>query len=147
MALACAKLPRMAPETTQSNPSRPEQGSINFTQKEIIVLQGLIDGLTWKEFDAQFDITRLVLKNSKESIASRFSPTGQIGGIYIAIAEAIKQDLLDTSNLPKEYAGQLTKLEIQFFALQYKGVKPSSVSETLGIGIYEIPTYRNRICE
>ena len=118
-----------------------------FTQREILVLQGMIDGLTWQEFDAKFDLKRIVLKATKDSIAARFTQTGHVGGIYLAIIEAIKQDLLVTSNLPKEYRGQLTKSEINFFSMQYKGTRTSEVCESLGIEMREIPSYRNRICE
>ena len=137
----------MTHEAAISNLSNSEESAIDFTQREIIILQGLIDGLNWKEFDDRFDIKRRVLKANRESIAARFSPNGHVGGIYLAIIEAIKQDKLDTRKLPREYPGQLTGSEIHFFVMQYKGKRASEVCESLGIEMREIPTYRNRISE
>lgn len=147
LALACAKLRRMTREVAISNLSNSEGNSIDFAQREIIILQGLVDGLNWKEFDERFGIKRRVLKANRESIAARFSPTGHVGGIYRAIVEAIGQEKLDTSNLPQRYEGQLNELEIGFFAMMYKGKTASEVTEALGIKIREFPTYKNRICE
>ena len=144
---SCAKFRRMMQEADIPRRADLKESPPVFTQREILVLQGLVDGLDWQEFDAKFGIKRIVLKATKGSIAERFSPTGHVGGIYIAIIEAIDQDKLDTSNLPREYAGQLNGLEIGFFAMMYKGKTASEVTESLGIEIREFPSYKNRICE
>ena len=145
--IGCVKFRRMMQEADAPKPFDLKESSPVFAQREIVILQGLVDGLTWQEFDARFDIKRIVLKATRDSIAARFSPNGHVGGIYLAIIEAIKQDKLDTSKLPREYPGQLTGTEIHFFVMQYKGKRASEVCESLGIEMREIPTYRNRISE
>lgn len=123
----------MVPENlTTGNSASETRARSTFTSREIVIMQGLINGVNRSQFEETFHIPYLVLQASKGSLAERFGREGT-PGLYLAVAEAVNRDLLDLSGLPKRFQVPPDDFEQKTFALAYKGTPTKKCFELLGI--------------
>lgn len=97
LALACAKLREM---TLEQDRQSPTEVSPKLTRRQVIVLQGLIDGFKLADFD-RLGIGRLLLTYDKDTIAAQFGIPSRIIGLSRGVIWGVKQGILDTTKIPE----------------------------------------------
>ncbi|OGD94990.1 hypothetical protein A3A48_01580 [Candidatus Curtissbacteria bacterium RIFCSPLOWO2_01_FULL_37_9] len=121
-----------------------------FTDRDILILKGLVRGLTKKQFEDEFGIPYLVLKANKLSIAESFGGSIARNGIFMAIVEAFRQGKIDEdipTRAPEKTNGQFSDFELGLWSFMYQGKSIAEICDNFNLQRGKIVGFEVQICQ
>jgi len=127
-----------------------------LSDREIAVLQGLIEGLTTAEIASGIRLSLAVTERAKQRLAlkfrvnpadNRFTPAVVKAYLCRAITEAIDSGLLTTDHLPSRFSASLNVVECEILEGMASGKNIFDLSRKLGIKVEAGETHLRRICK
>lgn len=86
--------------TLEQDRQSSTEDSPKLTHRQVVVLQGLIDGLKPTDF-GRLGIGKLVLTYEKDTIAEQFETQSRIIGLTRGVIWGVERGILNTSKLPE----------------------------------------------
>lgn len=115
-----------------------------FTKREVLVLQGLVDGIGKKQRARVLDISNDDIKSYERLIAEKVGSANRQNGLREALVKGVTLGFLDTSNLPDEPQEPLTVRERQVLFTMVRGLTTAETCLELGIASRTLSEYRSR---
>lgn len=115
-----------------------------FTKREVLVLQGLVDGIGKKQRARVLDISNDDIKSYERLIAEKVGSANRQNGLREALVKGVTLGFLDTSNLPDEPREPLTVRERQVLFTMVRGLTTAETCLALGIASRTLSEYRSR---
>lgn len=123
----------MAPQETKPLTLLRERAAYEFSEFQVSVAQGLINGWDRKTFKEN-NIRTWQIDQLKDKLAEEFCGFTTIGGFFLAIREMVRQELLDLHELPERLAAEPNDYDILVWASMYNGLNPLKACQLLGLG-------------
>lgn len=113
-----------------------------FTEREIIYLQGLVNGAGRKRRASKLGIPISDLKIFESLVGEKLGLPSRQDGLRVAIFIGVRDSLLNTDFLPKKQIDQLGVRETQVLMAMVGGHTTAEVCDQLGISDRSVRTYR-----
>lgn len=127
--------------------SREKIRHLVFTNRQVRILQMIIDGISLKEFLEREAIARVSYGLDRLKLAEMAGKNSRTAGTCLAIVEAIRRGRLDTANLPGDPQEPLDLQESQFLAAMFSGRSREEFCQDNRLSKPQLRHIENSVCD